>query len=115
MSSAIARNIFRMFSACCCSWVWVLNFDSLVTPSTRCATSAPKRSSMSARLYSVSPGDVVQEGGLDRDRVDAELGQDLGRGDRMGDVGLARRSTCVPCASTARSKARSMRPTSACG
>ena len=56
MSSAIARNIFRMFSACCCSWVWVLNFDSFVTPSTRWATSVPKRSSTSVRLYSVSSG-----------------------------------------------------------
>ena len=36
-------------------------------------------------------GDVVQERGLDRDRVDAELGGDLGRGDRVGDVRLAGR------------------------
>ena len=56
MSSAIARSIFRMFSACCCSWLWVLNFDSFVTPSTSRATSAPNRSSMSVRLYSVSSG-----------------------------------------------------------
>mgnify|MGYP003694777571 CR=1 FL=1 len=39
MSWAIARSIFRMFSACCCSWLWVLNCDSLVTPSTSWATS----------------------------------------------------------------------------
>ena len=36
--------------------------------------------------------DVVQERRLDRDRVDPELGQDLRRGDRMGDVRLARRA-----------------------
>ena len=36
-------------------------------------------------------GDVVQERGLDRDRVDPELGEDLGRGDRMRDVRLAGR------------------------
>ena len=90
MSSAIARNIFRMFSACCCSWLWVLNFDSLVTPSTRCATSGPKRSSTSARLYSVSSGTSWSSAGGDGDRVDAELGEDLGRGDRVGDVRLAR-------------------------
>ena len=36
-------------------------------------------------------GDVVEERGLDRDRVDAELGQDLGRGDRVRDVRLAGR------------------------
>ena len=34
-------------------------------------------------------GDVVEERGLDGDRVEAELGQDLGRGDRVGDVRLA--------------------------
>ena len=56
MSSAIASSILRMFSACCCSWLWVLNRDSFVTPSTSWATSAPKRSSMSVRLYSVSSG-----------------------------------------------------------
>ena len=56
MSWAIASSIFRMFSACCCSWLWVLNFDSFVTPSTSWATSAPKRSSTSVRLYSVSSG-----------------------------------------------------------
>ena len=32
--------------------------------------------------------DVVEEGGLDRHGVDAELGEDLGRGDRMRDVWL---------------------------
>ena len=36
-------------------------------------------------------GDVVEEGGLDRDRVDPELGQDLGRGDRVRDERLAGR------------------------
>ena len=56
MSWAIASSIFRMFSACCCSWLWVLNLDSLVTPSTSWATSGPKRSSTSVRLYSVSSG-----------------------------------------------------------
>ena len=33
--------------------------------------------------------DVVQQGGRDGHRVDAQLGQDLGRRDRVGDVGLA--------------------------
>ena len=56
MSWAMARSILRMFSACCCSWLWVLNRDSFVTPSTSWATSPPKRSSMSVRLYSVSSG-----------------------------------------------------------
>ncbi len=56
MSSAIARNILRMLSACCCSWLWVLNLDSFVTPSTRWAISGPNSSSTSARLNSVSSG-----------------------------------------------------------
>ena len=81
-----------MFSACCCSWLWVLKRDSLVTPSTSWATSAPKRSSTSVRLILGVLGDVVQEGRLDGDRVDAELGQDLGAGDGMGDVRLAGRA-----------------------
>ena len=56
MSWAIASSILRMFSACCCSWLWVLNLDSLVTPSTSWATSAPNFSSTSVRLNSVSSG-----------------------------------------------------------
>ena len=36
-------------------------------------------------------GHVVQERRLDRDRVDAEVGEDLGRRDRVRHVGLARR------------------------
>ncbi len=56
MSCAIASSIFRMFSACCSSWVWVENLDSFVTPSTSWATSGPNSSSMSARLSSVSSG-----------------------------------------------------------
>ncbi len=56
MSWAIASSILRMFSACCCSWLWVLNLDSLVTPSTSWATSDPNLSSTSVRLNSVSSG-----------------------------------------------------------
>ncbi len=92
MSSAMARNILRMFSACCSSWDRALNLDSLVTPSTRCATSDPKRSSTSEMEYSVSSGHVVEQGGLDGERVEPQLGQDLGDGQRMGDVRLARRA-----------------------
>ena len=92
MSSAIASSILRMFSACCCSWLWVLNLDSFVTPSTSWATSAPNRSSTSVRLYSVSSGTSWRSAACDRDRVDAELGEDLGRRDRVGDVRLAGRA-----------------------
>ena len=79
MSSAIARNILRMFSACCCSWLWVLNLESLVTPSTRWATSAPEPLLDVGEAVLGVLGHVVQQRGLDGDRVDAELGQDLGR------------------------------------
>ena len=37
-------------------------------------------------------GDVVEQRGLDRDRVDPELGEDLGRRDRVRDVRLAGRA-----------------------
>ena len=56
MSWAIASSILRMFSACCCSWLWVLKRDSLVTPSTSWATSGPKCSSTSLSANSVSSG-----------------------------------------------------------
>ena len=71
MSSAIARNIFRMFSACCCSWLWVLNLDSLVTPSTRWATSGPKPLLDVGEAVLGVLGDVVEQRGGDGDRVDA--------------------------------------------
>ena len=80
-----------MFSACCCSWLWVLNLDSLVTPSTSWATSAPEALLDVGQAVLGVLGDVVEERGLDGDRVDAELGEDLGRGDRVGDVRLAGR------------------------
>ena len=115
MSSAIARNIFRMFSACCCSWLWVLNFESFVTPSTRWATSGPNRSSTSARLYSVSSGTSWRSAALtaigsmpSSARIWAEA---------IGCVtyGSPEARTCVWCASTARSNARSTDSMSACG
>ena len=56
-SSAMAMNIFRMFSACCSSIVRALpNLLSFVTPSTRRATSRPKLFSRSAIVKSVSSG-----------------------------------------------------------
>jgi hypothetical protein len=42
---------------------------------------------------------VMEEGGLDRDRVDAELGQDLGRSDRVGDERLPGTSNARPTGS----------------
>jgi len=34
-------------------------------------------------------GDIVQEGGDNRDRIDADVGEDLGSGDGMRDIRLA--------------------------
>ena len=61
-------------------------------------------------------GDVVEERGRDRDRVDAELREDLGRGDRVGDVRLARGADLRAGAPRRRGRTRA-RPTSrsACG
>ena len=89
MSSAIARNIFRMFSACCSSWLWVLNLDSLVTPSTSWATSVPNRSSTSVEGVVGVLGNVVEDRRGHRHGVDAEVGEDLRRGQRVHDVRLA--------------------------
>ncbi len=104
-----------MFSACCCSWVWVLNFDSLVTPSTSWATSGPNRSSTSWRLYSVSSGTSWRSaawtatGSIPRSaRIWAEA---------IGWVtyGSPDARFWSPWASTARSKARLTGPRSAWG
>ena len=98
-----------MFSACCCSWLWVLKRDSLVTPSTSWATSAPKRSSTSVRLYSVSSGTSWRSAAWMAIGSMPELGQDLGRGDRVGDVRLAGRARAGRCAP--RPPGRRPRPT----
>ena len=55
MSFAMARNIFRRFSA----WISTLSMDqdswvSLVTPSTKRATSGPNTSVISSRVITVS-------------------------------------------------------------
>jgi hypothetical protein len=56
-SSAMARNIFRMFSACCSSIDLAdPNLESFVTPSTSRATSRPKRFSRAGTVRSVSSG-----------------------------------------------------------
>ena len=115
MSSAIARNILRMFSACCCSWLWVLNLDSLVTPSTMWATSGPNRSSTSARLYSVSSATSW------RSAAETATGSMPSSAricaDAMGCVtyGSPDARTWLACASTARSNARLTIERSACG
>ena len=91
MSSAIASSILRMFSACCCSWLCVLNFDSFVTPSTRRATFGAEALLDVAEAVLGVLRDVVEQLALDGDRVDAEVGEDLRRFDRVRDERLARR------------------------
>jgi len=55
MSFAIATTILRKFSACFSSWVFAaLNWESLVTPSTRSAISSPNSPEISSRVASVS-------------------------------------------------------------
>ena len=51
----------------------------------------PNRSSTSVRLYSVSSGTSWRSAAWMAVRVEAEVGEDLGRGDRVGDVRLAGR------------------------
>ena len=51
-------------------------------------------------------GDVVEQRRRDRDRVDPEVGQDLGRRDRVGDVRLARRPDLASRAPRPRGRTR---------
>ena len=55
MSLAMATTILRKFSACFSTLVFPAeNWESLVTPSTRSATSSPKSSAISSRVARVS-------------------------------------------------------------
>ncbi len=54
MSCAIAKNMRRKFSACRSVLLEKLNLESLVTPSTKCRTSAPNACSNSSGVTSVS-------------------------------------------------------------
>ena len=79
MSSAIARNIFRMFSACCCSWLWVLNLRQLGDAVDEVRDLGAEALLDVGEAVLGVLGDVVEQRRLDGDRVDAELGEDLGR------------------------------------
>ena len=66
-----------------------LTLSILVQPSTSSATSSPKsRLSCAQRVVGVLDG-VVQQGRAQRRLVHAQLGQDRGDGERVGDVGVA--------------------------
>ena len=78
-----------MFSACCCSWLWVLNLRQLGDAVDELGDLGAEALLDVGQAVLGVLGDVVEERRLDRGRVDPELGQDLGRGDRVGDVRLA--------------------------
>jgi len=87
MSSAMARNISDVLSLLLFV-VWVLNFDSLVTPSTSwpppCRT-APRHPGGVVGVL----GNVVEDSGGDCHGIYAEIGEYLRRGQRVSDVRLA--------------------------
>ncbi len=86
-SRAIATTILRIVSALAASPN--LTLSSLVTPSTRWATSAPKSPlDVVERVAGVLDG-VVQQRGDQRGGVHAQLGQDRRHRERVGDVRVA--------------------------
>ena len=89
MSWAIAMIILRKFSACFSARLENAIFDTLVTPSTRRATSAPNRFSTSCRETAGVFHHVVQQRGHDRGNIELELGGNQRDVERMCDVGLA--------------------------
>ena len=90
MSPAIATIILRTFSACSCSRVWNWSLSSFVRPSTISATSSPNSSSIRSRVTVGVLDRVVQQRGLERRRVQPQVGQDLRDRQRMLDEVLAR-------------------------
>ena len=72
-----------MFSACCCSWLWVREARQLGDPVDELGDLGAEALLDVGQAVLGVLGDVVQQRGLDGDRVDAELGDDLGRRDRV--------------------------------
>jgi hypothetical protein len=88
-SRAIASSILRKFSACACSRRRNCSLSSLDTPSTSSATGAAEVLDQlllgDARIFQ----HVVQQRRHHRRAVEPPVGQDLGDGQRMRDVGRA--------------------------
>ena len=63
--------------------------ESLVTPSTRRATSSPNSCSISSRVASVSSTVSCSSAGDDRGAVELHARQDAGDLERMGEIGIA--------------------------
>ena len=88
-SFAIASSILRKLSACASSRLLNFSWSILLTPSTSSATSSPNAlCDLGLRDRRVFD-DVVQDRRVDRVGVEMQVGEDLGDGDRMGDVGIA--------------------------
>ena len=87
MSRAIATTILRTVSACAASPY--LTLSSLVTPSTRFATSSPKSAAQLVERVVGVLDRVVEQRRLSVWRGHAELGQDRRDGQGVGDVRLA--------------------------
>ncbi len=68
-----------MFSACCCSWLSVLNLEQLGDAVDELRHLGPEALLDVGQAVLGVLGDVVEQRGLDRDRVEPELGEDLGR------------------------------------
>ena len=67
-----------MFSACCCSWLCVLNLRQLGDAVDEVGDLGPEALLDVGQAVLGVLRDVVEERRLDGDRVDAELGEDLG-------------------------------------
>ena len=114
MSFDIATIILRTVSACALSPY--LTLSSLVTPSTSIAISSPNASRSSSSVYSVSSTVSCRSAAAIVFGTDAEVGEDLGDGDRMRDVRLAaERRFCPAWAFSATAYARSISERSALG
>ena len=87
MSLLIATIILRIVSACAESPY--LTLSSLVTPSTSSATSSPKSAAQLVEGVRRVLDRVVQQGGHQGRLGHADVGQDRGDRERMGDVGVA--------------------------
>ena len=109
MSCDMARNILRIFSACCSSALIAENLLSFVTPSTSVPTSSPKRSAISAAVTDVSSGtswsSAATRVAASRPRSARISAASAG----WVTYGSPEARTCVPCASTAKRKASSTR------
>ncbi len=88
-SLAIATSILRMVAACCC----LLGVEADPVELGDAVDDVRRRrcrSVLDSATVMLGVLDrVVQQGGRDRDVVEAEVGDDLGHGQRVLDVGLA--------------------------